>query len=84
MMALSDSNLSRNEAQGNMDAYLRNPNDWAFQRFESQKKGIKVNYWDIKPKEFGLVLVWSTVVVSVVGRGAYSLSEGIGFYDFLQ
>lgn len=75
--------VSRVEAQGNMDAYLRNPNDWAYQRFESQKKGVTVNYWDIKPKELGLVLVWSTVVLSVVGRGVYSLSEGVGFYDFL-
>ncbi len=81
---MAQDGVSRIEAQGNMDAYLRNPNDWAYQRFESQRKGVKVNYWDIKPKELGLVFVWSTVVLSVVGRGAYAISEGVGFYDFLE
>lgn len=80
---MAQDGVDRNEAQGNMDAYLRNPNDWAFQRFESEKKGVKINYSEIRSKELGLVLVWSVVVVFVVGRVAYSLSEGVGFYDFM-
>ena len=66
-------------AQGNMDAYLRNPQDWAYNRMEEERRGFKIDYVTIKPKEVTLVLVWSTVVSAVVGRAVYSIANGVDF-----
>lgn len=66
-------------AQGNMDAYLQNPNDWAFNRMEEQKRGVKYDYVTLQPKQVVLVVVWSAVVFGVVGRAVYSISNGVGF-----
>lgn len=75
--------VGRVEAQGNMDAYLRNPNDWAVNRIQEQRTGKNIDYWTLRPKELILVSVWSLVVVGVLGRITVSLLEGQGFYDFL-
>lgn len=69
----------RKEAQGNMDFYLENPNDWAYERFEQQKKGIKYDYVTIKPKALVLVLGWSSLVLGGIGRAIYSLNTGESF-----
>jgi len=81
---MAGDNVSRVEAQGNMDAYLRNPNDWAVNRLQEQRTGRKINYWDVNPNEIVLVALWSIIVLAVVGRVVYSISEGVGFYDFLS
>lgn len=75
--------VDRDEAQGNMDAYFENPNDWAYDRMQFQKTGRKVDY--VSPPEgktLALVLVWSTLVLSVTGRVAYSLSNHVSFWAF--
>lgn len=69
----------RINAQGNMDAYLQNPNDWAFNRMEEQKRGVKYDYVTLEAKQVVLVLAWSSVVFAFVGRGVYSISNGVGF-----
>ena len=74
--------VGRVQAMGNMDCYLRNPQDWTFNRFEEDKRGIKYDYWTFKPGEAVKVVVWSVVVVSFFGRFAYSLATGDDFYTF--
>ena len=74
----------RNEAQGNMDYYLANPNDWAFNRFEMEKRGVKYDYTTLEPKALGLTLVWSTVVLFLLSNAVYVLSTGGSFWDFLK
>lgn len=66
----------RLEAQGNMDAYLRNPSDWQYNRV----KGYDVDYVTLRVKTIVLTLVWSTLVLSLVGRGIYSLETGDNFW----
>jgi hypothetical protein len=46
-----------------MDAYLRNPNDWATNRMQEDSKGIKVDYVTINQKQIILTVVWSAIVV---------------------
>jgi hypothetical protein len=58
-----DQITSRDKAQGNMDAYLRNPQDWMFNRMESQRKGFEIDYTKISTKDVVLVTVWSGIVV---------------------
>jgi hypothetical protein len=74
----------RIEAQGNMDFYLANPNDWAFNRFEMQKRGTKYDYTTLEPKSLGLTLVWSTIVVFFLSNTVYVLGTGGGFWDFVK
>jgi hypothetical protein len=74
----------RIEAQGNMDFYLANPNDWAFNRFEMEKRGIKYDYTTLQPKALGLTLVWSSIVVFFLSNTVYAFSTGGGFWDFLK
>ena len=68
-------------AQGNMDAYLRNPADWTYQRMEDTKRGIekKRDYVTIRINEIVLVLVWSAIVFAIVGRVIYSVTNGVDF-----
>ena len=76
---MAQDKCDRDTAQGNMDAYLRNPQDWAFNRMEQEKKGIVYNYTDISAKQIALVLVWSGIVSLFAGRAVYSLVTGVGF-----
>jgi len=46
---------------------------------EQEKRGVEYDYTSIQPKEIALVLVWSTIVVSAVGRAIYSFSAGVDF-----
>ena len=68
-------------AQGNMDAYLRNPPDWQYQRMEDMKNGYERqrDYVTIQVKDIILVLTWSAIVVAVVGRVIYSVTNGVDF-----
>ena len=68
------------EAQASMDAFLENPNDWAYDRFNNPGR----DYLTLNKKAILLTLVWSTVVVSAVGRAAYAYTNHVGFYDFLS
>ena len=46
-------------AQGNMDAYFENPNDWAFQRKAEENGGYKKKYGEpIPTKNVILTVVW--------------------------
>jgi hypothetical protein len=69
--------VDRTEAQGNMDAYLRNPSDWQYNRV----KGYKVNYSSpIQISQILLTLIWSIVVLGLIGRGLYCLESGDNFW----
>ena len=74
---------SRDEAQGNMDAYLRNPQDWQFLRVESEKRGIKYDYTTLKTDQIVLTSTWSLIVASLAARAAYCLSTGDFFWSIL-
>ena len=68
-------------AQGNMDAYLRNPPDWQYQRREDMKNGYEKqrDYVTIKVQDIVLVVTWSTIVVAVIARIFYSITNGVDF-----
>jgi len=82
---MASDGVSRDEAQGNMDAFLENPNDWAFQRFEEKNGGPTYDYVNanVNPKSLALTGVWSVLILSALGRVGYCLKEGVAFYDFL-
>eukprot|EP00586_Coscinodiscus_wailesii_P002499 CAMPEP_0172484718 /NCGR_PEP_ID=MMETSP1066-20121228/12292_1 /TAXON_ID=671091 /ORGANISM="Coscinodiscus wailesii, Strain CCMP2513" /LENGTH=171 /DNA_ID=CAMNT_0013249413 /DNA_START=124 /DNA_END=635 /DNA_ORIENTATION=+ len=66
---------TRREAQGNMDAYMANPNDWAFQRNE-EKKGVSKRDWGAEPegKDLALTLIWAVFITGLIIRVLY---EGV-------
>jgi hypothetical protein len=76
---MAGDNVDRNTAQGNMDAYLRNPQDWQYNRLESQKRGIEVDYVTVNTNQVALVIVWSLIVFASIGRLGYSIVNGVGF-----
>lgn len=50
---------TRNVAQGNMDAYFENPNDWAYQRMVEQNGGYKRDYGEPPDtKQVALTVTW--------------------------
>jgi len=80
--------MSRMEAQGNFDAYLENPNDWAYQYMQERNNpgGFKRDYVNggMDPKALVLKGVWSSVVLGLAARGVYCYNTGEYFYDFLK
>ena len=73
---------SRDVAQGNMDAYLRNPNDWAYNRLESERKGFEIDYVTLDTKSLVLTVVWAFIITTVLGRVAFSLVSKSDFWAF--
>jgi hypothetical protein len=69
----SEERMSRNEAQGNFDAYLQNPNDWALQKMEEKNGAPKFDYANanMEPSELVLTGLWSSLLLSFVGRIVY-------------
>ena len=70
--------MTRNQAQGNMDAYLSNPNDWAIQKLEEKKTGVMYDYEtaNMDPKQLVLTGVWAIAVVSIIVRAVYLAVNG--------
>lgn len=66
-----------NTAQGNMDAYMRNPNDWFASRLKDESRGYKVDYVTINPIEVALVSVWGTAVSIWAGRIICAWTVGV-------
>jgi hypothetical protein len=66
----------RKQAQAEMDAYLANPNDWAYNRMQ----GYKMNYLTLKKKQIALTVVWSVLILSLGARGIYCAQMGENFW----
>lgn len=83
---MAQKNMNRMEAQGNFDAYLENPNDWAYQYLQEQKGAPKRDYVNdgMDPKSLILKGVWTGLVFAIAGRAFYSYENGVNFYDFLK
>lgn len=66
----------RAEAQGNMDAYFENPQDWAMQKMEEKKGGYKRDYTLIDTKKVVLTLTWAVIVTPIVFSIFFDLVSG--------
>ncbi len=65
---------SRNVAQGNMDAYFENPNDWAYQRMVEEKGGYKKDYGaPLDKKQVVLTVTWGVGIVYILSDIALDL-----------
>jgi len=62
-----------------------NPNDWAYNRFEMEKRGTKYDYTTLKTEQLTLTLVWSTIVVFLSANKIYAFSDLThDFWDLLR
>jgi len=60
---------SRTEAQGNMDAFFANENDWTFQKLQERKGAAKVDYGKLPSIErLALTAVWALIVFGLLGK----------------
>jgi hypothetical protein len=68
----------RGEAQGNMDAYLANPNDWANQKFAEKNGAPKFDFERVNMDPKGLILtgIWAAGVIFFLYRGINFLTVG--------
>jgi hypothetical protein len=71
--------VDRMTAQAEMDAYLSNPNDWAYNRLQ----GYKVDYLSLDQKQLTLNLVWAVFIVSLLSRGVFCAVTGDYFFSFI-
>lgn len=74
--------VSRDEAQGNMDAYLRNPNDWRETKSYEQKTGFKADYVTLDPSKIALTTAWTVVLGLYVWRAVAVSVYGERFLPF--
>jgi hypothetical protein len=65
------------------NAFNPDPNDWAYQRYEDEKRGIVRDYASIDSKQLSLTLTWAAVVFASIGRSVFSLSTDTPFWSFL-
>jgi hypothetical protein len=63
---MANDKCSRDVAQGNMDYYLRNPNDWFAMRMQEEKSGYKFDYVSIDAQK--IVLVTSKLETRSAGQ----------------
>lgn len=61
-------------AQGNMDAYFENPQDWAYQRSVEDNGGYKKKYGEpIPQKQIILTVVWGVGVSSLISNFVFTI-----------
>jgi len=62
---MASDNCDRTEAQGNMDAFFENPNDWQFQKLQEKNGAAKYDYANANtsPKDVALTGTWALIVV---------------------
>mmetsp|Transcript_38525 Transcript_38525/g.77663 ORF Transcript_38525/g.77663 Transcript_38525/m.77663 type:complete len:162 (+) Transcript_38525:31-516(+) len=70
---MSEEGCSRMEAQGNMDAFNANPNDWVGGKLQEKKTGLVTPYatQNTDPKSIGLTTAW-VVILATVGSQYFS------------
>ena len=68
---MASENVSRLEAQGNMDAYFNNAADWSYQKMEEKRGAPKVDYTKVKTKDVILALIWATFITPLLVRIAF-------------
>jgi hypothetical protein len=66
----------RNQAQGNMDYYMRNPNDWFAVRLKEEKSGVKKDFVSIDAVKTALTLVWGVLVLVIGAKLALQIASG--------
>ncbi|KAL7514023.1 hypothetical protein ACHAXN_011339 [Cyclotella atomus] len=82
---MAQEGCDRMEAQGNMDAFLENPQDWTYQKMQEKNGAVKKDYVNanMEPKQVVLSTVWAGVVavfgydlVTGVAEGRYGRADG--------
>jgi hypothetical protein len=81
MYYMQENKCSRAEAQGNIDAYLANPNDWALIKMRAKKGGFEPDFANANtdPKQLALSGIWAAGVIFLAYRVALvQLFNGAG------
>ncbi|KAL7512543.1 hypothetical protein ACHAXN_011322 [Cyclotella atomus] len=75
---MAQDGCDRKEAQGNMDAFLENPQDWAYQKTCEQNGAFKKDYANanMSPKQVTLSTIWGLGVVYFFESLAYNGIQG--------
>lgn len=60
---MAQEKCDRATAEGNMDAFRRNPNDWMEARYQMQKTGFQPDYVTLSTKKLVLTTIWTGVVI---------------------
>lgn len=86
---MAQEGCDRVEAQGNMDAFLENPQDWAYQKM-SEKNGAAVKDYanaNMEPKQIVLSTIWACIVfvfaydvITGVADGRYPMAKGTDLF----
>ena len=71
---MAQDGCDRKEAQGNMDAFLDNMQDWAYQKTQEQNGAYKKDYANanMQPKQVILSTVWGVGVIYFIGSLIYN------------
>lgn len=71
---MAQDGCDRKEAQGNMDAFLDNMQDWAYQKTAEQNGAYKKDYANanMQPKQVILSTVWGVGVIYFIGSLIYN------------
>jgi len=71
---MAQDGCDRKEAQGNMDAFLENPQDWAFQKVQEQNGAYVKDYANanMQPKQVILSTIWGLGVIYFIGSLIYN------------
>jgi len=83
---MAQDKCDRKEAQGNMDAYLDNPQDWAYQKTCEKNGAYKKDYANanMEPKQVALTTIWGVGVVYFIGNLVYNSFTGGMMSDSFQ
>lgn len=54
--------VDRWEAEGNMDRFNENAQDWIFERMEAKRRGYNLDYVTLNPKQVILSSIWAGIV----------------------
>mmetsp|Transcript_19260 Transcript_19260/g.28495 ORF Transcript_19260/g.28495 Transcript_19260/m.28495 type:complete len:176 (-) Transcript_19260:121-648(-) len=76
---MATDSCDRMVAQGNMDAFFENAQDWAYYRTQAEAGAYAPDYVTVNKEKLVKTVIWGTGITSLLSWGAYCLVTGADF-----
>ena len=73
---MANEKVGRLEAQGNMDAFFENAQDWAYQKMVERRGGFKRDYVTLDKQQIVLSAIWGVSVTTILAAIFYDVASG--------
>lgn len=81
---MAQDKVDRNVAQGNMDAFFENAQDWMYYRVQAENGAYAPDYVTLNGSKLVKTVVWGTGITSLLSWGVYCIFTGEDFNSIFR